>query len=211
MSRHRHFLIAAMAAIMTAALAGCAHSSAESESLFLLQQPDNPAQTQHAAQGTQAERPVLLLDAVNLAAYLTHGGIVYQAGPNRIAVAANNRWAAPLATQLSTGLYRTLNNGLSAVEVRQADAVHAIQPVYRLHVNIDQFQGRYDGKAIISGSWRLLDTDHQIAGHGDFEQAVPLRTDGYPELVRALSQGWQQVESRLLGNITQALQQQMRD
>src|SRR5699024_3106891 len=91
----------------------------------------------------------LLLAAVDMAPYLTHDGIVYQAGPNRIVVAANNRWAAPLETQINTGLYRTLSRGLTDVRVRQANTAHAMQPDYRLQVNIDQFQGRYDGNAVI--------------------------------------------------------------
>lgn len=199
---HRYLLIA----LCTATLAGCAtlqgpsHSSAAS-GLFLLQQDiDAKATATTAAPPTQSS---LIVAQVEVAPYLAHDGIVYQTAPNRIVIADNNRWAAPLVTQIRQGLHAVLEQRLTQVNVRQPGL--ARQPDYRLSVHLQHFQGRYDGNAVISGSWHILNQQDQVIGHGDFKQVTALQDDGYPALVDALSRGWKTIKTSLARAIGKTL------
>lgn len=198
----RHILCVTLAAVL---LAGCA-STPDSGALFLLDQPGDTTTTETAAPASTDT--TVTLTQLELSPYLTRDGIVYQTGPNRIVVASKNRWAAPLESQLADGLYDALDRGLARADVRRAGQVAASPSGFDLAVHVERFQGRYDGNAIISGSWRLYDAKGQVAGRGEFAQITPLQTDGYAALVRALSQGWQQVKQSLVRGVAAALQAQ---
>lgn len=197
----RHLCLFAAMAL----LAGCA-STPKSGALFLLDQPGDAATSQ--ADAPVAAQSTVTLSQLELAPYLTRDGIVYQTGPNRIVVASDNRWAAPLESQLADGLYDALDRHLAGADVRRAGQVVASPSGFDLIVHIERFQGRYDGSAVISGSWRLFGAKGQVAGRGEFAQTTPLQTDGYAALVRALSQGWQQVKQSLVRGVDAALRAQ---
>lgn len=184
-------------------LAGCASSPKPSGALFLLQQPNASKSKQVVAHTTSHMKPVLVVADVSLAPYLTHDGIIYQTGPNRIVAANHNRWAAPLATQITAGLYGALANGLAGTAIRRPSL--APHPDYRLFIYIDRFQGRYDGKAVISGNWRLFGSKDELLGGQDFAQTTPLQKDGYRALVRALSRGWQSIKQNMVARISEIL------
>lgn len=184
-------------------LVGCAHSpapSAATKGMFLLHQPntaDNAAPENKLAAQSQ---PILVLPEVTLAPYLRFDGIIYQAGPNRIVEADSNNWAAPLDTQTTQGLHAALDQGLHGIDVRRPE--FAEKPDYRLFVYIERFQGRYDGMAVISGQWRLFGQNEKLVGRGDFAQKTPMKNDGYPALVRALSRGWHTIKQNMVEAIT---------
>lgn len=201
----RHLLLAAAVCL----LAGCATTPGPSKALFLLQQPHPAASGDPSTPHSAGGQPVLVLPDISLAPYLMRDGIIYQTGPNRIVEADNNRWAAPLAVQTTVGLYQALDRGLSSVDVRRPAL--AEKPSYRLIVSIARFQGRYDGKAVISGNWRLFDRKDRLVGSGDFVQTTPLQTDGYAALVRALSRGWRTIKQnmvRAVGNLLADIEKQ---
>lgn len=184
---------------LVALLAGCAASPKPSKGLFLLQQPHVTNDSPVAADTATQEQPVLVLPEIELAPYLRQDGIIYQTGPNRIVVADNNRWAAPLATQTTAGLHAALDRGLAHVNVRRPGFVS--KPDYRLFVYIERFQGRFDGLAVISGNWRLFTNQDELVGRGDFAQKIPLKQDGYAALVRALSRGWHTIKQNIVNAV----------
>lgn len=196
----RHCLYLTVAACL---LAGCATSS-DTGALFLLEQGNAPGITPSNQSQGQLQ-PILALAQVKLARYLTRGGIVYQTGPNRIIVAGNNHWAAPLQNQLTDGLYSVLDRELTDTDVRHPEVTSLAQSDFKLVAHIQQFQGRYDGTAIISGSWRLFNSKGAVVGRGDFTQTTPLQHDGYAALVRALSRGWGAVKQSMAKAVGQAL------
>ena len=189
---------------LTALLSACASTPAPGNTLFLLQQEANTTATQ--TQQAPATTTILALTPVQLAPYLTGEGIVYQTGANRIVIAGSNQWAAPLQSQLSDGLYQTLDQALANVDIRRPGLTPAGRDAdFKLIVHVQQFQGRYDGSAVISGNWRLFDRDGEIAGRGAFDETTPLQEDGYAALVRALSAGWAQARQAMAQAIGKAL------
>tara|TARA_R110002020_G_C16137005_1_gene761610 strand:- start:777 stop:1046 length:270 start_codon:yes stop_codon:yes gene_type:complete len=72
-----------------------------------------------------------------------------------------------------------------------------------LRLNVDQFQGRFDGVAVSSGQWQLLNDAGELLAMENFYAETPLAEDGYPALVRALSDSWDQAAELIATEIRQ--------
>ncbi len=177
-------------------LSACASNGQPSAGLYLLDQ-DAPAPTEAPRTPVQSS---LTVAQVELAPYLAGDGIVYQTDPNRIVSARNNRWAAPLAGQLTDGLHTSLSRGLPGSDVRRPSGRSA-QSAYRLVTRIDRFQGHYDGTAQVAGTWALFTPDGALINQRRFKRSVALQTDGYPALVRALSRGWREIRQAMTATV----------
>lgn len=192
----RRLLLPVMACAL---LAGCA-TTGQSPALFLLAQPAPPA----AVTPANTAQTQLVLQQVTLAAYLAQQGIVYQTDAHRVTIADNNRWATPLADQITVSLYRTLQTRLPGVVVSRA-RLATTSADYKLRVHIEQFQGRANGTATVAGTWRLTDHNGHLAGRSHFSQTAKLAHDGYPALVAALDKAWQQARQRITRAVQKAL------
>ena len=167
------------------ATTGCA-SSANAPAMFLLDR-DRPAEPASA----DRSQGVLVIAPVRLSPYLDESGIVYQTSAHRVAIANNNRWAAPLAGQLREALEAELTAALPRLQVQlQADAAETSRPILRLATRVDAFMGHYDGHAHIAGQWRIVDAQGNTVVRERFERREPLANDGYDALVESLSNAW---------------------
>ncbi|MGL5161863.1 MAG: ABC-type transport auxiliary lipoprotein family protein, partial [Plesiomonas shigelloides] len=72
---------------------------------------------------------------------------------------------------------------------------------WQLNTQIERFQGRYDGKVVISGRWLL--THGSQRWQKNFELVLPQNADGYPEMVRVMGAGWQQQAAAIAREVTQ--------
>jgi len=181
------------------ALTGCA-GGGTAPSLFKLD-------SDYAAPTTSptTAAPVLAVETVTVAPYLDESGIVYQTAAHRVVIANNNRWASPLAVQLTDTLSMALQRRLTGVDIRRTGSRHGQAPAAQLIVHVDEFLGHYDGTAHIAGQWQLLDAaGKQIAGRG-FRQRVILDDDGYAALVSSLSRGWRKQAEIMAPRLKQAV------
>ncbi|SFH44106.1 PqiC family protein [Modicisalibacter xianhensis] len=132
----------------------------------------------------------LIIDGVQVANYLSGQGIVLQRNDVLLHQASSHLWAEDLGRQLHRGLRQRLAERLPDTRVlnggNASDAWH-------LRVEVDEFQGRYDGMAVAGGRWQLRDADGDILAIEPFSASVPLDSDGYPALVRALGKSWDEV------------------
>lgn len=131
-------------------------------------------------------RPVILAD------FLSKNGVVLQLDDITVHAAQYHQWAEPLAVQLSRGLRDRLQTVQSDYRVVNL-ASFAKQSTYQLQVEFDQFQGRYDGKAITSGQWQLLNNRGETVTTQRFSLAEDLPAEGYPVLIRALAKNLDKV------------------
>lgn len=156
---------------------------------------------QHALTLSQiaAPRPGVLVMPVQLAGHLQVNGIVFQTSPIEVNEARNNVWADALSNQLDRALYQALSNRLHTANLIPGDSSDA--PTYYVVIQLNQFQGRYDGKAIVSGQYRVMNAERRVIRQSAFSYTEPLAQDGYSALVDALDKGVQQ----LADNITQQL------
>lgn len=168
-------------ALLLTALAGCASAPREAATRYLLvNDAARPAPAADAA-GTLAVGPV------RLARFLAVEGIVMQTSDVAIHEARNHLWAEDLATQLERTLRRQLARALPDVRVREGGKGP------RLTVDVDRFQGRYDGMAVVAGEWELIDADGEAILARPFHVEEALTSDGYAALVSSLEAAWRQV------------------
>ncbi|MDA3921331.1 MAG: ABC-type transport auxiliary lipoprotein family protein [Salinisphaera sp.] len=196
MMRHR-FLLAALL-LLAIALAGCA-TTAGSPSLFVLDATQAPATNTHPDNA-----PILVVTPVTLAPYLDQGGIVYQTAPYRVIIANDNRWAAPLAGELTDTLYASLTNDLHGIDLLRSGTDKS--KAYRLNTRVDEFMGHYDGRAHATGQWSLVAPDGQTVITKSFEKLIPLGEDGYPALVGSLSRAWRQIAADMAPELQSAIE-----
>ncbi|MAL98215.1 MAG: hypothetical protein CL583_07155 [Alteromonadaceae bacterium] len=130
---------------------------------------------------------------VSTARYLRHDGILMQLSDIELRHADNHLWAEPLERQLDRTLKYSLAQNLANTQVLQVRPGVAIEESnYRLTVDIDRFQGRHDGKAVVGGEWEIRNDQGRRVAHRRFQIEEPLGSDGYPALVRSLGRAWQQ-------------------
>lgn len=129
----------------------------------------------------------LWIESVTVADFLSGSGIAYQTSDVKYTVAQNNLWGSGLEQQLKQALIDNLSNLLPGkiisgqrVSGKDTDA---------LNLTVTGFQGRYDGYAVVSGYW-MLQSDNTIIRR-TFNIEIPLKKDGYDELVYSLANAWQ--------------------
>ena len=152
-----------------------------------------------AAQQTAGER--LVVTRVTLPEYLNDMGIAYQQDDVQVVTANQARWAEALDKQLTQALVLGLSGRLSGVQV--IEGADGRPDIWRLSIEVSGFQGRFDGKAVVAGRW-VLQRGDQVHSQ-PFLHLIPLAEDGYPALVRALRDGWQQEIDELAGILTTKL------
>ncbi|QWA12749.1 membrane integrity-associated transporter subunit PqiC [Sodalis ligni] len=130
----------------------------------------------------------LWLSRINLSDFLAGNGVVYQTSDVQYVTAGNNLWASPLQQQLQQAMVANLSNALPGTLV-SASQISGEQD--QLEVDITGFHGRYDGKVVIRGEWRL--THNGTVSRFPINVVLKQDQDGYDALVRTLGQGWQQV------------------
>ena len=151
------------------------------------------------AEQTAGER--LVVTRVTLPEYLNDMGIAYQQNDVQVVTANQARWAEALDKQLTQALVLGLSGRLSGVQV--IEGADGRPDIWRLSIEVSGFQGRFDGQAVVAGRW-VLQRGEQIYSQ-PFLRLIPLAEDGYPALVRALRDGWQQEIDELAGILTTKL------
>ncbi|TVP46753.1 MAG: hypothetical protein EA345_11765 [Halomonas sp.] len=142
---------------------------------------------------------ILRLSAPRLAHYLDVDGIVMQLDDITLNAAREHQWAEGLNRQLERGLRARLSQALPSLRVIRAEGS---QPdALTLRIDVDQFQGRFDGQAVTSGQWQLVNAEGELLAMENFYAETTLEEDGYPALVRALSTSWDRTAELIANEI----------
>lgn len=166
-----------------ALLSGCASPSAPAERFML------PGTTAPGVAAGNVEQ-VLVVQPPRLAHYLDVDGIVLQLDDITLHAARQHLWAEPLGRQLERGLRARLAERLPETRILRDDGGAGQRGALRLRLDVDTFQGRYDGVAEAGGQWQMLDDQGQVLAMQRFQVLTELTDDGYPALVRALGRSW---------------------
>lgn len=173
----------------TLLLAACSSTSGVS----YYQLPAQPAVTQVAQQ-----QQVLVVNQVSVADYLSGTGLAYQTNDVEMVLTQQNQWVDNLGSQLTRTLTANLTHDLPSWQVTPTSAS---ANDWQLNTQVERFQGRYDGKVVISGRWLL--THGSQRWQKNFELVLPQNADGYPEMVRVMGAGWQQQAAAIAREVTQ--------
>ncbi|PHM67234.1 membrane protein [Xenorhabdus stockiae] len=140
--------------------------------------------------------PQLWIKKVSLADYLASPGIVYQTGDVSYVNASNHLWASPLEQQLqqilTTQLSATFPQRLVSDQLLEKNADI-------LNITITAFHGRYDGRVVIQGYWVLSNQKETIKR--TFNLELKQTENGYAQLVRTLSMGYNQLIQSIASQI----------
>lgn len=143
-----------------------------------------------------AKQDQIWVQPIRLSDMLVNTGIVYQTSDINYTVANQHLWINPLDQQLQQNLVVGLAKEFP-------NRVVSTQPIEdklaKLTVNVNYFQGRYDGKVIIAGDWIYTQGNKVISQ--PFSVALTQTEDGYPALVRTLGEGWQNVVAEIAKTI----------
>ncbi|QTF91243.1 ABC-type transport auxiliary lipoprotein family protein [Halomonas sp. BM-2019] len=196
----RHWRGTTLAALLLAAtLTGCASPGPTPQRYTL---PETADATQTLA-GAEAEY-LLLLRPPRLAHYLDVDGLVMQVDDITLVEARGHQWAEALGRQLERGLRARLAARLPDTRVMLDEAGAREPAALSLRLELDRFQGRHDGLAVIGGQWQLRDAEGRLLAMEGLRVTAELDDDGYPALVRALGRGWDRVADELAEAVRRA-------
>lgn len=139
---------------------------------------------------TQTTDHFIWIESIEVASFLNKPGIVLQTEDIKYVTATNHLWASTLSQQIADRLSQDLTQILPNYLVSTKSIT---TPSLTVKLFIDGFHGGYNGDAIIKGRWVVTDKKGKIVTKA-IERHVPLATNGYDALVKALSEGWQNEE-----------------
>ncbi|WP_417536193.1 PqiC family protein [Methylophaga sp.] len=160
-------------------LTACASQPVTHSTFYTLPVIDTPTDNIRSDK-TVFIRPIILAD------FLSKNGVVLQLDDITVHSAQYHQWAESLAAQLSRGLRDRLQAAQSDYRIVNLPSF-AKQSSYQLQVEFDQFQGRFDGQAVTSGQWQLLNKQGETVTTQRFSLTQALPAEGYPVLIRALA------------------------
>ncbi|MEQ4673614.1 membrane integrity-associated transporter subunit PqiC [Providencia vermicola] len=157
------------------------------------QLPIHASETQSVAVMNKGQ---VWLQRIMLSDVLTSNGITYQTTDVSYTNASTHLWASPLEQQLGQSMVSELSAALP-------EKLVSLQPLQNspdtLDITLTAFNGRYDGKVLIQGFWTYSKDKNVI--RRNFDVQLDQQEDGYPELVRTLATGWQQVAKGIADEI----------
>lgn len=168
-------------AIIVSLLAGCGAKAPQATSYLLMPVPIKASASYKTAE------PIIMLAPVGMDNLPGSKGIVYQTSPTEAVVAQQHLWAENISVQLSNRLLVGLRQGQCRYWLVPGTPLMNISAVATLLVNFQQFNGNYQGNAMVTGEWSLLDGQGALLKSQPFSIREPLDSAGYTALVNALS------------------------
>jgi uncharacterized lipoprotein YmbA len=147
--------------------------------------------------GAAQERQLVVLQSLQLAPYLNQQGIAFQQSPTELSLAKQHLWADDLTSQLQRHLRQSIASQSTDWVLLPLGARASVQ----LSIQLDRFVGTAEGYALLSGEYQLKKNTHVVTERFYIEQ--PLQRDGYPALVEALAEGWQQLSMTIVQQLEQ--------
>ena len=183
-------------ALLILCLSGCSGKASKPVNNYML-----PAIIGKAKVAYKTSTPVMVLSPVRVDELLENQGIVYYSSPTEVTIARHHLWGESCSNQLFNHLLMGLRQGQSDLWIAPDYPQASNNRAGTLMVNINQFNGTFEGDAVMSGEWVLLDKQGKIARSQSFNYREALKTDGYGALVDALSK----TANHLITDLSQVL------
>jgi len=134
---------------------------------------------------------------VTIPSLMDRNEMVLYTGRNGIVILDHERWAAPLADQVSQTLARDIEGRRADVFVGDRGFDRAVSPPVTLKVDIVRMSAQRGGRASIEAHWRIVDSTAGVdeLGSGSFEAAIT--GDGYAAVAKAYSHTLSDLAERL--------------
>lgn len=178
--------------ILATVLVGCGSSPQPNVNFYLL--PDNSKLSELSKPESV---PLLIVQPVELAAYLDTQAVVYRQSETQVVQAKQNQWAQRLEPQLTQRLINDLRHKQSSYWPVSVSNSLSQSEHWKLSVRLQRFNGAYTGSAEVVGNWELQDPKGEVVLEREFSFYMPLQDTGYPALIEALSSGVDQLSNQI--------------
>jgi hypothetical protein len=134
---------------------------------------------------------------VTIPSLMDRNEMVLYTSRNGIVILDHERWAAPLADQVSQTLARDIEARRADVFVGDRGFDRAVSPPVTLKVDIVRMSAQRGGRASIEAHWRIIDSTAGVdeLGSGSFDAAIA--HDGYAAVAQAYSHTLSDLAERL--------------
>lgn len=127
--------------------------------------------------------------------------LVLHQTPTRLTVYETERWAAPLADQVSTILVHNLRKALPDVSVTNDPLLIGTRAPLQLYVDFEEFDALAAKVVTVRARWKLSVRGNPTSRTGVCSAELPLRTTDLDALVLAWSRALSDISSRLATSI----------
>ncbi len=156
----------------------------------------------------RSNRPTLVIESVDLAAYLRQAGMIIQTGDNQVMVSKNHLWAENLELALPKALVRELQRQSDAYSYYLKSVDWVGQTDYRLRLRIDSLQSTDRGEVVSAGRYQLIAAGRpEVPVVVDFNFARDLDQDGYAYAVEQMGLLIGQIAGTILGSVDKLAQE----
>ncbi len=194
-------LMTALAALVL--LAGCSSGPATRFYTLAAVAEAPPVAANGAA--PRAARPVtLVITDLRLPQYLDRPQIVTRGSDHRLRMTEHQQWGGNLRDDMTRVLAENLGRQLPGHRVLAAPTHMALQPDYRIEVDVQRFEREADGSVRLAARWWLTrgPDGALLAGPGASFTGAPVGEDDYEALARAMS--------AVFGDLAQAIADSIR-
>ena len=136
---------------------------------------------------------LLLIEPVELAEFLTTGGLVMQTKNHQLQLSNEARWAENLPQAINDNLLINLASQLPDVNVEQLTPIWQQQPHLLLQLQFTDFEVTAQHETVTAGQYWVFNQQHQLITHQRFLIKLALTEDGYEPVVSQLAHSLQQL------------------
>jgi uncharacterized protein len=143
------------------------------------------------------------LGPIQFPSYLDRQQVTTRAGPNRLEVSENDRWAEPLAENFGRVLSENLSALLETARVINYPWLQTQRPDYEIRIEVLQFETAREQEARLTAQWAVIDSKEKKAFRAEESRLAGRAESAATEAsVAALSQ----VLGQLSREIAEAIQ-----
>lgn len=184
-------------------MAGCASTPTAPIKYYLLSPPI-------AASDSVVElsnHPSVVIESINLAAYLKQSGMIIQTGDNQLLVSKNHLWAESLDLALPKALVRELQKQSDQYSYYLKTVDWVGQTDYRLRLRIDSLQSTDQGEVVSAGRYQLISAaDPSAPVFVDFSFQRELQQDGYDHALVQMNAILGEIASAIIATVNKQAQ-----
>lgn len=136
--------------------------------------------------------------------YLDQPRIVTRAGPNRLEANEFNRWGGSLEDDFVRTVIRNISEQLRSELVINYRRSGQFAPVYRVEINVHQFDGQLGGDVVLDVKWSIIaEKSGELARVATSSSQKGTSGPGYAALVNASSMAVAQLSEEIAEQLAQ--------
>jgi uncharacterized lipoprotein YmbA len=171
-----------LASLLALGLAGCLGSAPTTRFYQLESVADK------SATNPGLKAPTVLVREVRLPNYLDRPQIVTREASHRLHIAEFDHWGGDLREDMTRVLAQNLGRVLDSKHVFTAPVGIAVQPDYRLEVEVLRFEREVGGQVQLHARWWLSrGSDQNLLASDESSLSGTSASDSYPELVASMN------------------------